>query len=329
MRTDEAAEGIQGLDDANAELDRLIAEDAKAAGTTTTAATTDPSAETTEAQRAATTAEAGDQTDEQAKPAPKAADAAGGKSKEVTEAEKGKEAEAGKSRYAKAQERLGGTWAEVNAAKLALKAEQDATKTARETFEREKLEFASKRTEAEAEFTPDQYDAAARKFEHEGKFELAELAKGKADELRKNPDAGRRPDATAIAETQRKEWALKAGTDFPDLAKTNSPVQQRVAQLFQEEPELKTHPKGIYLAARIASLEAQGTQAAALKVTVATRDTELVKANARIKELEALTAPGNDNGVTRLPSGREFSQMNPAEQLADLQRAAEEVGSIR
>lgn len=327
---------MPGLEEANAELDRLIAADAK--GTTGAQVAEGNQAGADEAQRAAQQAADEAQSDEAKAEGERLKAEAETKSKEDAEAKakadeaaklkaeteaKGKTGE--KSRYAKAQERLGKTWEEVNAAKAALKAEQDALKTEREKIEADRREFDGRREQAEKEFTPDQYDAAARKFENEGKFDLAELAREKASALRKNPPQPR----AAADEAQRKEWAMKAGTDFPELTKDRSPLQVRVAQLFQEEPDLKVHPKGIYVAARIADLEAQSAKGKAAEQTVATRDKELADARSKIKELEALTAPGGGNGTTRLPAAKSFEQMTPDEQYSQLQRECAEVGSIR
>lgn len=327
-------EDLPGAAEAAAELDRLMAAEAAAAGTPdgkegATPTDPDPSADPAGAADAASTNEqtktdtaAGDAAPAEGESPPKPKGDADGKGKTAPDAE-GK-GEAGKSRFARAQERLGRTWEDVNAAKAALQAEQDALKAARETLAREREEFSAQRQQAEAEFQPDQYDAAAQKFEAEGKFDLADLARAKAEELRRHPPA---PAADRTA-AQRKEWALKAGTEFPALTKANSPLQVRVAQLLQEEPDLKAHPKGLYLAARLADLETQAAQARQAQAAVTAKEQELVKLKERISELEGLTAPGSGDGVTRLPASKPFEQLSGDEQLAELERQARDMGVL-
>lgn len=334
----EIAGEIVGLEEANAELDRMIAAEQSTPETRSQGAEgggqKPEGGQADEAGKGASTAAQGDQTAQA-----KADNADSEKSKGAAEEQRGKGAEekaadkAGddskpKSRYAKAQERLQGGWEELNTSKAAIKAEQDAWQKQRDAekaeLQRQREEFDRERSQAEGKFTPDQYEAAAKKFEADGKLDLADLARTKAEELRRNPPA----KAGDRQEAARKEWALRAGKDFPELAKDNSPLQMRVAQLLNEEAEFKAHPKGIYVAARIANLEAQAAQSKTLKETVAARDKELSALKAKITELEGLTAPGGGNGVTRLPAGKPFEQMSGEEQLAELERDARELGAL-
>jgi len=328
----ETTDNILGIEQGNAELERLMAADAAAEAEQTTAKpgeTTEDSAtaaqragqtekvESTESPESKTTdtpTAASEKTAEQKAAEQKAAEA---KAKESPQ-KNAETAKPGESRFAKAQERQKRSWDELNAQKEALKAEKDA-------FEKERAEHAKAREAAEKEFSPEAYDEAARKFEEQGKFDLAELAKAKAAELRKNPPKSPRENAeiaNAEQAKQSKEWALKAGIDFPELAKTNSPLQVRVAQLFKEEPDLKAHPKGIYVAARIASLEA-----AAAGVTE--KDKELGTLRARVKELEKLTSPGGGGSAAAIAAGEKpFEQKSEEEQLAELQKEALELGVL-
>jgi hypothetical protein len=310
---------IPGIDEANQELDRLMAAEAAQAGTDGTTKTNDAGSVQEEGEHAALTAEIENTLDS-------------GEEAETTNTEARAEAakaEAPKqTRYEKAKERAERSWQEINAQKEALKAEREAFAKEREQIEQQRREIEERRAKAEAEFSPDQYDAAAAKFEAEGKFDLADLAKKKAEDLRRNPPAQRQAQATAAQEGQRREWALKAGQEFPELVQTNSPLQQRVAQIMQSEPDLKQHPKGIYLAARIAHLEAESGKGA----TAAARASELEKnlglAQARIKELEALTAPGGPGNAAHLSGARSFEQMSEDQQFAELAREAQEVGVL-
>jgi hypothetical protein len=313
-------EDIQGLDQASAELDRLMAADAAADSQGQAKPQTQESA-TDEAQRAAQTGEqqaqaapkeSGAAAEQKTDPNPKTEVLADGQ-KPKTQAPK----EEAKSRYQKAVERQEKSWSELNAQKEALKRE-------REEFDRVKTEHEQAKAKEEEQFSPEAYESAAKKFEEAGKFDLAELAREKAKQLRDNPKApsgktqGPKQDPQ---EPARKEWALKAGVDFPELAKTNSPLQVRVAQLLKEEPDLKAHPKGIYLAARLADLETRANG-------VAAKDKELSELRAKVKELEGLTSPGG-GGAQRLPAARAFSDLSDDEQFEQLKREAQEVGNLR
>lgn len=328
-------ETMPGMDEASAELDRLIAEDlkAEAGGQKAEDGTEiqDGDSATAEAQRAEQAALDAQGTNERGNPAPNAADAAKGKTDDATQAKaeaakkaaeaKPGEAKAGdesKSRYGKAQARLQGGWLEHNAAKTALQTEQTEWKkqqdAERAQLLSERKEFDAQRNKAEAEHPPEAYDQAAKKFEAEGKFDLADLAKAKAEALRKNPPLKASEKSAAAS----KEWALKAGTDFPELVKQNSGLQMRVAQLLKDEPDFKAHPKGIYVAARIADLENQAAKSKTALASVAEKDVELGKLRNRITELEQLTAPGGGGGVTKLPGTKGFAQKSSDEQLAEL-----------
>lgn len=322
---------IVGLDEASAELDRMIAAEQSTPEQRAAQPGNGDDKAGKEAQTVArdeTNAQAnnGDSDKSKAEAGAKAAEEQGGKGAEEKPAA-GDDSKP-KSRFAKAQERLHGGWEQLNTSKAAIKAEQDVWQKQRDAekaeLQRQREEFESQRSQAEGKFTPDQYDAAAKKFEAEGKLDLADLAKAKAEELRRNPP-GKPGDRQEAA---RKEWALKAGKDFPELAKDNSPLQVRVAQLLNEEADFKSHPKGIYVAARIANLEAQAAQSKTLKETVAAKDKELETLKAKVTELEQQTAPGGGNGVTRLPAGKTFEQMSGEEQLQQLEREAREMGVL-
>jgi hypothetical protein len=229
--------------------------------------------------------------------------------------------EADKSRYAKVQERLRGGWEELNTSKEALKVERDTFGKEREAFEAEKRDFQAKREAAERQYKPEEYEAAARDFEVEGKFDLAELARQQAAQLRKNPPK-------AKDDAAHKEWATKAGMDFPELMQDNSPLQVRVAQLLAEDADLKRHPKGMYVAARLASLELEAQKYKRAAAGIAEKEQKISDLEKRVKELEGLTAPGGEGGAQQLPGTKTFEQMSEDEKFAELQREARAVGAL-
>lgn len=325
-----------GLEDANKVLDEMIA--------------AEQSADESHAAAAAAVKDQQDHgegdtqnSDEASGDAAKAADAAEGKAGEPAKANdeaqksddekskaEGQKAEAGKqeSRYAQARTRLEGGWKELNAGKATLQAERDAWKKQQEAerlaLETERAEFEQQRSQAEQQFTPEAYDKAAAKFEREGNFDLADMAKAKAEELRRNPP---QKPADRLA-AQRKEWSMKAGLEFPEIMKDNSPLQVAVAQILKAEPDLERHPKGIYLAARLATLEAKAKGAVDLQTRLDAQTKALTEAQAKIKQLEGEMSPGDGTNNNRLPKAKRFEQMSDAEQFAELERQAREVGVL-
>ena len=318
-----------GLAEANAELDRLIAADAAPEPGTAAAATeagksaTQPADKTAEATRAGQEKPIESAQDQNlATDTPAAAEkqkAESGKQKSEDGKTTDGKAAAEPSRHEKARQRQEKSWQELNAQKAALAQEKADVQKQRE-------ELQAERAKAQTKFKPEDYEHAAEQFEKEGKLDMAEAARARAEQLRKNP-----PDQAAKAQAEaqtkaeqdaRKEWALKAGVDFPEIAKDNSPLQVRVAQLLQEEPDFKTHPKGIYVAARIAALETASASVPAM-------EKELGQLRAKVKELEGLTAPGGPGGATALPGEKSFDQKSEGEQLQELTETAQAMGPLR
>lgn len=330
-------DSIQGLDQASELLSQWEAADAAAeAGSDAGAPTRDSQGRFTKPQESAREAAAEDgrtpaqRAGQEGKASPKSevrspkseGEQPPDKSQEQQQQQKPAEQKPEPSRYQKARERQEKSWQELNAQKETLKSEREAIAREREAFGKERQEFESRKADYEKEFSPEAYEDAAKKFEAAGKFDLAELARDKAKELRANPPAKKAEQANAQQDAARKEWALKAGQEFPELVKENSPLQIRVAQILGQEPDLKAHPKGIYLAARLANLEAQASSNAA-------KDKELETLRAKVKELEGLTAPADAGAATALPATRSYEQLSEEEQFAELQQMAQEVGNLR
>jgi hypothetical protein len=324
-------EDLPGIDQANAELDRLMAADAaqeQGAGSKEQGAPGKEESANSEAQRAGQQGQETAQSDTPAASEKKdgSGERGAGKTEKAeirnpkSEKDEGKEAAAGTkepSRFAKAKERQEKSWAQLNSEKETLKRE-------REDFDRLRKEHEERVARTEKQFSPEEYEAAAKKFEDAGKFDLAEAARDKAAALRKNPDQGKQQQDAAS-----REWTLKAGIDFPEVAKANSPVQVRVAQLLKEEPELKAHPKGIYMAARLASLEHELTGAKAGAASVSVKDKEITELKTKIKELEQATAPGHGGAATVPRGAKSFGELSDEEQYAELERQARETGTLR
>jgi hypothetical protein len=328
-----------GLDQASAELDRLIAADQKPAATAADpgaqAQPADPSANP-EASRAAQPGKQDVQTPSNL-PADTPADksAAAKQQPTVTEnKDKNQQQPPDKaqepSRYAKSVERQNRSWKELNDQKAALAKEREELQAQRTAWEAQRAQ--TEQQQKEAEFKPEQYEAAADKWEREGKFDLADLARAKAKDLRSqpaqpraaqpNPQQQEQAQAAQI-EAQRKEWWAKAAIDFPAVAKQGSPEQAAMQQFLQSEPGALQSPKAMYYAARMVAAEAAAAR-------VPTMETELGALRAKVKELEALTAPTPPGVPHGSPQGDiPFSQKSEQQQLGELERMAQEMGPLR
>lgn len=317
----EVSQDMVGLEHASAELDKLLAADAATSQTPAQQATPDQSAaaQAEPGQRAAQTEQTQTETNPNSSSktgTPAAADQKPTDQKNADQQaqQQGKEP----SRYEKARRRQDDAWKQINGEKESLRAE-------RERLERERGEFDQQRKAEEARYTPDQYEQAAKKFDADGKLELAELARQRAKELRDNPPPS--PQQAQVLKQEQeahakamKEWWGKAAVDFPPVAQRGSPQHQALETFLKAEPEAVRSPKGMYYAARLVSAETAAAR-------VPEMEKELGALRAKVKELEALTAPGAQDIPAR--AGQASGPKSDAEAFADLERLATEVGALR
>lgn len=243
--------------------------------------------------------------------------------KAKAEAEKAaKEAVTGKeqTKYQKEVTRREKSWEKLNEEKSALQKE-------REAFEQQRKEFDAKKVEHEAQeptTTPEDYEAAAKEFEKDGKLDLAEMARNKAKELREQP-----PEARAEAgfkTAQISSWK-KAVEKLPELGVAGSETQKKIRAFIDARPEFKdlfaSTPMAWELTAELfghsQALESSQAQAA----RVPDLENKVKELTAEVEQLRIATAPsgGSSKGM---PSEKTFSDMSPAEQDAEMQRVAAE-----
>jgi len=259
-----------------------------------------------------------------------------------------KAAPAEKVSYGKDRERRDNSWKALNAEKTAFEADrakhaaevkaaqeklaadtrafqqqqQAATPTpekyeqwaANEAQKAVELEKQAKQAEADAEFDKAdklrQAAATARGFE--------QVAKTKADDLRKNPPATVAQQQSKFVEDQR-QWVSKAAIDFPEFAKKDSPVQKGAAEYYKQMtgqvPELARLPGFVYFCAERASLKTAADRVSGL-------EKELGELKPKLAELEALTNPPPGGSGNRLPASKSFEQMTAAEQFDWLKQNA-------
>jgi hypothetical protein len=92
---------------------------------------------------------------------------------------------------------------------------------------------------------------------------------------------------------------------------------------------LARHPKASYFAAEHATLQVLASQAVNLKKELESRNAELGQLRAKVKELEALTAPAGGGSVQTPPGERAFNELSKTEQEQQLRQAAAELGTFR
>ncbi|SRR5579862_541579 len=271
-----------------------------------------------------------------------------------------------KSNYTKSQERLERTWDNVNKRKGDLDTREQQLTQREQQLQQREAQFKDQAERAQQpQHKPEDFERAAqlklqraqslhqqadgiearaKKLEDDGKYTEAakaqEEAKGirkkayqeegnaedlkaHAGELRKNPPPTQAQRDQQL-ETQRKEWTTKAAAEFPDLAKKGSELQTRVAkslnELWNTDRVLASHPQIIYY---VTKLEAAQTAAA----RVPAMEKELGELKAKVKEYEALTAPGGEGAAQRPAAGDQAR--TDAEERAELGQMAEQVGTIR
>lgn len=260
-----------------------------------------------------------------------------------------------KSAFAKDQERRDTSWKALNVAKDALQKEQDAFKAQQELHQREVTQF--KQKSAKQAYTPEQYEQAsaqklllsqrldleaeglearAEKLEADAKYGeaenlrvqakdrretaaaqrgLARQMKETAAEVRQNPDPTAQQVQAQQAQRMR-DYTLKAAQQWPDLAKDGSQFQKDVAAHLKAAAEQgidpNEHPIMMYHAARLTAAET-----AAARVPV--MEKELGEMRAKVKELEALTAPGGGSpSATKFPKERPLTDEEEGQELRQL-----------
>jgi hypothetical protein len=335
-------EDMPGIAEASAKLDAMIASE----GGDTANATTEQSVD--QGQHAGQTEPAEAQSQSLPTDTPATTEKQNdGKPIDEAEAPAETPEQPGKTRFEKAQERLPKSWKEFNAQKeetAKTHAQREAQLAKRETeLQQREANFDSQRREPTAQdyeahagrllAASRAFEAEAKALEDKGDFPAAEAkrrlaqrqelyaedALKAAEDVRKNP-----PDAKALArqhkiDAERREWTIKAGIDFPELAKKDSPLLQATALILQSESELQGQPKGTYIAARIAAAELAAARVPDLEKRLASKE-------ARVKDLEALTTPGGAGSPARVPPGD--APRSDAEQFAELQRMAESMGPL-
>ncbi len=221
------------------------------------------------------------------------------------------------SKFAKDYARRENSWKELNRQKDEFKVQQSEFRAERERVAMERQEWQRRRDQMDAKYSPEEYDAAAERWENDGEYKLAELARDRAKELRDSPT--REQTLKTQAEDRQKaekEWYSKAAIDFPDTAKSGSEQNTKLKAFISSEPGVLQDPKGMYYASRLVNAETTATRVPVL-------EKELGELRAKVKELESTSLPSGQGSPTGMPSDSD------ANQYADLERMARDMVSIR
>jgi hypothetical protein len=124
------------------------------------------------------------------------------------------------------------------------------------------------------------------------------IAKGRAEELRKNPPPTIKQQQEQF-ETNQKSWVDKACIDFPAFKDKESSVFKGAVEYFKQitasDPVVAKLPGFIYFAVERAALKTAADRVPAL-------EKETGELKTKLTELEALTNPTPSGGVARQPA---------------------------
>lgn len=327
------------LNDASAELDRLMADElasgqpaggqAAAGSAGQTAQSAAPAAETpsqtskTGAKPDGTPAT----TEVSAKDKPGEPGSTSSATKPATETKE-------PSKFEKAAARQKTAWEQINTEKADVRAERERLKAEREQFTNDRKALDQAKAKANApKYQPGDYDEAASGWEREaqaleeqGKFDeadekrvLSRKAKERAKDLREHPPQPDPTDAQKEAKfrEEQKQWWSKAAIDFPEVAKDGTPASAALKELIRSEPHIMGDPKAMYFASRMA-------QAETVAASVPGMAKELEALRAKVKDLEGKLEIPTEGAAHQLGE-LSFAQKSEAEQEAELYAMAQDV----
>lgn len=248
-----------------------------------------------------------------------------------------------RSQFAKDKARRDDSWKALNADKEKLAKDKADFSMQQATLQRQQQQFQIQKQKSQAKFTPEQYltganqknDAAtqlelqakclmaeATELESNNDFKGAALKEQQANALKEQAAEERamarqyrraadvaknaKPDPSETElktklEGEKRHYTMEAAKFWPEVAKAGSEFQKVMATHLQAAAQAGLSPNDypimMFYSARLTAAE---TAAAG----VPGKDKELGELRAKVKELEALTAPGGGSGsAQRQPSG--------------------------
>lgn len=255
--------------------------------------------------------------------------------------------------YEKERRRLDRSWKKLEEDKAQIRKDRDALEAERKALADERAK-ATQRPKPEKPkhngWTAEDYEAAAKDFEAEGKMDAAQIALTRAKELRAKEteqakEAGAATDdkqfvtlstgARITHEEQQKmtaEWQAslaRLGKENPDLMKEGAPLRAAVTELLGKDdkgslryPILHSHASGIHYAVEVAKLKLEASKVQELSKRLAELETEN-------KELKGLTSlpPSGPTSRREKPKLGESGNLDTDEK--ELREAAQEQDSSR
>jgi colicin import membrane protein len=239
-------------------------------------------------------------------------------------------------RAKKENQRLEKTWKSVNEEKERVRAEKEAYLAEKARLEAEvkahKEELLkAKANPPKADRTAEDYEAAAKQFEEEGRPDLAAKAKARANEVRE--EAKSREEAKGTLEKQEAQRKFQAEWDsrfekeaekMPELRDTKSPIGQEIIALMEKNPILQQYPGGITDAIEIAKMRMDVKR---LSASESALSKQLKEISTKYEDLTKKMTPsvGAPNGSL---SAKSTGEMSAAEHESDLLSKAMELDQM-
>lgn len=225
------------------------------------------------------------------------------------------EGEKPKSKWAKNEERKTQTWEQINADKLAIKAERDELQRQRDEFQQSKISTQELRDEHNA--SAKEYREAAAQFKAKGDIAMAEAAEKLAGNLEVKEQGMRQQQAMQEGAAKWTKNLADLTVKHPTLADNDSPLSKAALKVLEVFPDLKRNPDGIKYAVRAAEIE---LQAATFDGTKA----ELTKLKADYAALQKKLTISGGSPTDPIPAKKSFSDLSQKDARRSLEQAAEQ-----
>lgn len=216
---------------------------------------------------------------------------------------------------AKEEARKEKSWAEINRRKAEIEAKAKALADREAEIERLRVE-AAERAATAGKYTPEDFEAAANRFEAEGDDGMAKQARERANQLRHEVAAQKEKEQRQRMENEWKSAVAKAKDDHPELNDPESPLTKTMNEVLKNRPTFMTYPGGVQDAVVVAQLKLKADSVEALQKEL---DELRAKAEAQEKKLQ----PGGSTPV-RPESEKTWDTLSTKEQGNLLLRMAME-----
>ncbi len=228
------------------------------------------------------------------------------------------------SKAKKDSERRDNSWKALDAEKNAFREEKTKIEAEVQTLRRENEQL-RKQPPAPAAPVKDEhgfdaatYEALAKRYDAEGKDDMATLAREKVAALQKL-QATTQPDAPAVTAGEawktpefQKTWdagVAQLVATMPELKDPNHPLV-KATNAYVNDPKwgrfFRSHPDGIHAAVEVAKMQQE-----AARVGEVTK--QLATATAEIERLNKLVQPAGSHAGGPVPEAKKFTDMSAAE----------------